>query len=731
MKNIENIDQVPMFPELQKATEKMSKTTGKKFASAIGTSSDYQKQQDQYTREMLKMVSFANNITRVCIQIIKSAVLQQPWHITTIDPKADKARYKNEIIQLEGILKNPNEDSPIDTWRKLTSTVIEDILTIDYGVLEKVRTPKGEVVKLYAVDGATIYPQISEEGLFMEPAYKQFIGFNSSISSKNPDAVFEKDDLMVFQENPMNGIKTGRGRSRLENVINSVVVSLQAMNFNASYFDSAKLPPALANLEDVDREDLVAFQEAFLSQLRSNDHAIAFTNAKKLQFELLRPSNQDMQFMELYEKLIQVIVSGFGLSVQDVGFLYDVNKATANVQQNLSRNRGIRSMLSIIKEEVDRDFIGDYAKYINPKFGELEMKWLELDKLEEKEQAEIHKIYVDSGVMTQNDVRHELGLDPLEEPEPVEQNIIEEDEEVIEKAVEIPEKLTANFTDRELEPDEKRVKWDEINQLITNSENKIILTIGSVVNDNIENVIQAIKEARDDSSPAKASNISLLPLTAILPEALAVSNNINTEATRLASNEIGVETEQYPITQEAIQVQVGNNTIDASEKINNEIQNIAIDAIENDFTDEQIEESVNNTSQKFINTTAALLATTLSLNTLNKSRNAVFKNNAVIKNRNNIVGLRYSAVLDRRTTEYCRSLDGTVFSITDGGIPYPPNHFHCRSILVPVRKGEAPELIDIDNVEVFNTLPDFKDQKAIKKSEILEETIVSLLKQNE
>lgn len=48
--------------------------------------------------------------------------------------------------------------------------------------------------------------------------------------------------------------------------------------------------------------------------------------------------------------------------------------------------------------------------------------------------------------------------------------------------------------------------------------------------------------------------------------------------------------------------------------------------------------------------------------------------------------VEYSAIIDDRTTRVCRLLDGRVFRADDPEIDRikPPNHFNCRSILVPV-----------------------------------------------
>lgn len=52
-------------------------------------------------------------------------------------------------------------------------------------------------------------------------------------------------------------------------------------------------------------------------------------------------------------------------------------------------------------------------------------------------------------------------------------------------------------------------------------------------------------------------------------------------------------------------------------------------------------------------------------------------------------GMRYSAVLDARTTEQCRALHGQIFAMDDPALLRftPPLHFNCRSVLVPVPKS--------------------------------------------
>ncbi len=49
-----------------------------------------------------------------------------------------------------------------------------------------------------------------------------------------------------------------------------------------------------------------------------------------------------------------------------------------------------------------------------------------------------------------------------------------------------------------------------------------------------------------------------------------------------------------------------------------------------------------------------------------------------------VKGWRYTSVLDGRTSDICRGLDGQVFRADDPKIPFPPRHPNCRGVLLPL-----------------------------------------------
>ncbi|OPZ66725.1 MAG: Phage Mu protein F like protein [Candidatus Aerophobetes bacterium ADurb.Bin490] len=61
------------------------------------------------------------------------------------------------------------------------------------------------------------------------------------------------------------------------------------------------------------------------------------------------------------------------------------------------------------------------------------------------------------------------------------------------------------------------------------------------------------------------------------------------------------------------------------------------------------------------------------------------------ENNSEVIGFLYSAVMDDRTTDICRKLDGQTRAIDDltSAKFDPPNHFNCRSILIPISAAEG------------------------------------------
>ena len=81
----------------------------------------------------------------------------------------------------------------------------------------------------------------------------------------------------------------------------------------------------------------------------------------------------------------------------------------------------------------------------------------------------------------------------------------------------------------------------------------------------------------------------------------------------------------------------------------------------------------------------------------NTAINSVFKANADMIDR-----YKYVATLDSRTSAICGRLDGQVFEMGKG--PQPPQHFNCRSTIVPIIKDEFLDRFGLDQDDLTEGL---------------------------
>jgi len=90
---------------------------------------------------------------------------------------------------------------------------------------------------------------------------------------------------------------------------------------------------------------------------------------------------------------------------------------------------------------------------------------------------------------------------------------------------------------------------------------------------------------------------------------------------------------------------------------------------------------------------AELILTTETTYAYNRGRLSSFKENDVDY-------IRFSAVMDARTSQVCQSRNGLIMSMSDPSLSSntPPLHGRCRSVLTPLYSKYQPELIQEDKM---------------------------------
>ncbi|WLR49584.1 minor capsid protein (plasmid) [Halobacillus litoralis] len=99
--------------------------------------------------------------------------------------------------------------------------------------------------------------------------------------------------------------------------------------------------------------------------------------------------------------------------------------------------------------------------------------------------------------------------------------------------------------------------------------------------------------------------------------------------------------------------------------------------------------------EKFTKNRLNTIARTESTKAYNSGRVAEYHNSRIVE------AVQYSAILDNRTTTFCRGLNGKIMEKSSYlvALYQPPNHFNCRSLLVPITKYDEWEESDFTGVE--------------------------------
>lgn len=367
----------------------------------------------QISHIILRQLAKHDPVVRICVQVIKKNISQSQWHI---------AVHKNAPKWKNGYNKQKQEiteffefaDMNGENLRVMLDRVMEDLLVLDAGAIELVRSLDGKkIIGFNSVDGETIRPLYTDRGELGEIAYKQFVGGKETAS-------FKEWELVYMMANPQNDVNLfWYGMSNIESILMQVQASLEADMYNIKHFSKDNIPPGLLNLGAMDDDQAADFVALWNATVMANPHGMKFVwgQGNNIGYTPFNTSNKDMQYSEYIDWLTRIKLAAYGLTGIDANIFHDTNRANSQVQAQISNSRWVASYRHLIEEY--------FTSKIIRQFGE-EYKWLEF-KFDEfngfenrKKLAEIHAIYVGAGVLSANEVREELGyeeIDGLESPE--------------------------------------------------------------------------------------------------------------------------------------------------------------------------------------------------------------------------------------------------------------------------------------------------------------------------
>jgi phage portal protein BeeE len=337
------------------------------------------------------------------IKIRKRQVSQAEWVIGPVDHTKPWSRPLQDY--LTKLFRTPNPAT--QSFRGFIEPVLEDLLVLDAGCIEKEFLLNGMVGRLHFVDGATIRVSTIWDGEDPEePRYFWYPDGQERARLTNRELVYLMDSPTTYRV---------VGLSPLETLKMAVDSELGASAYNDRQM-RAPTPDGMLDLGENARPDQVEKFKNFWRAEVAGMGALAIVggtkNPKFLQF---RGNNRDMQFLEWQEYLVRKIAAVYQLAPQDLMLERDVNRSTSEVQQENTEDRGLRPLLGLISDYLTREVVWDLS--FGGESNNLAFQFTALNLKESMTRAQINR-YAAGGISwkTPNEARRDDGRPPIGDP---------------------------------------------------------------------------------------------------------------------------------------------------------------------------------------------------------------------------------------------------------------------------------------------------------------------------
>lgn len=327
-----------------------------------------------------------------------------------------------KIERIESFLQHTGKDEKDftkDNLRTFVKKLVRDRLVYDKINFELIYDKKGELNRFAAVDAATIYVAVDDNG--HEPKGKNVTKF-VQILDKRKVAEFKANEMAWEVHNPRTDITVGRyGYSELEIAMNHLQYHENTELFNARYFAQGGTTRGLLHIktgQEQSTQALQAFRREWTAMFSGINGAwkIPVVSAEDVKFVNMTQSSRDMEFEKWLNYLINVCCSIYAIDPSEINFPNrggatgssgnSLNEGSTKEKHRSSKDKGLEPLLKFIEDAINKYIVSQFGdKYIFSFVGG--------DVQTEREIIEILEAKAQIG-LTINDIRNELGYPPIE-----------------------------------------------------------------------------------------------------------------------------------------------------------------------------------------------------------------------------------------------------------------------------------------------------------------------------
>lgn len=343
--------------------------------------------------------AFSNvELIRLAIETRKDQLERLDWQIKPRDSKKTRKDSIERVHAAEKFFQKPNQWEDFAVWLRI---IIEDVLVLDAPAIEKQKTRGGQLSSLQHVPGDTIKCLVDSNGrrpMPPAPAFQQII-------KGRVWANLTSDELIYNPRNPRSGKLYGL--SPVEQCIVTINTVMRRQASQLAYFSDGTVPAGMATVPDgwtvEQTKDWQEWMDAnFGGNLAERRKILWAPSGSKYQAFKEAPIKDEFD-----EWLARIICYCF--SLPPTPFIRQMNRSTAQADTERAMEEGLAPLLVWTKRLCDR-ILQDELGY-----KDLEFVWNNQKEVDAKTQSEINNTYLRAAVITINEIRDTMGLDPVKD----------------------------------------------------------------------------------------------------------------------------------------------------------------------------------------------------------------------------------------------------------------------------------------------------------------------------
>jgi hypothetical protein len=368
----------------------------------VGFNLDFTPPRTSFFAQLRAMASSWGILSTV-IQTRIDQIMRIPWTIQVRDKPRSKNKHTN---QLHEFFQRPDGKQGYEIWARM---LLYDMLVIDAPSLYVWRSMGGLPLAIEVLDGATIKPLVDDAGRrpdYPNPAFQQ-------IRKGLPLTNFDETELLYTPMRPRPQMPV-YGYPPTEQILIEISAGVRKALYVAGFWSEGTMPELVVTVPDSwTPEQTAVFQAHFDALMAGNvllKSRVRFFPGGMKPFDI-KNANGDALKADWDEWLARIVCFAYSISPQP--FIRSMNRATAESAAQQAEEEGLYPLMAWYKTQIMDRLIQD--SMIGFGFDDIEFGWLPNPEVDQLKRAQIHQIYLNAGVLTRNETREELGLEPIDE----------------------------------------------------------------------------------------------------------------------------------------------------------------------------------------------------------------------------------------------------------------------------------------------------------------------------